>query len=121
MQFACKLGTDIPFRGRDALLRLRDAGVSRCIAVLTIDAPDAMLWGGEAILRDGRPAGFVTSAAFGHTLGKPVALGIVEHHVPTRARADIVGGRFEVDLAGVRLPATAGLRAPYDPKNLRIR
>ncbi|MGT2493217.1 glycine cleavage T C-terminal barrel domain-containing protein [Cupriavidus basilensis] len=41
-----------------------------------------MLWGGEAVLRTGpdgtvRPAGFITSAAFGHTLGCPVGLALL--------------------------------------------
>ena len=121
LQFACKLGQDIPFRGRDALLAIQREGIRRCVAALTVDAPDAMLWGGEAILRDGRPAGFVTSAAYGHTMGRPVAMGLIEHHSVTKSRNEIVAGRFEIDLAGVRLPAAAHLRAPYDPSNFRIR
>ncbi len=78
LEFACKLNKDVPFRGRDALLKLRDEPVRRRMVVLTADgAAERMLWGGEAILRDGKLVGFVTSAAFGHTLGCPVAMGYV--------------------------------------------
>ena len=121
LAFACKLAKDIPFRGRDALLRMKTEGITRRIVALTLDAPEAMLWGGEAILRDGQPAGFVTSAAYGHTLGQPVALGIIQR---TEAAVDndfIASGRFEVDLAGELLPARAHLRAPVDPSGARIR
>jgi hypothetical protein len=80
LSFACKLDKDIPFRGRDALLRLRAEPLRRRMVVLTADgAADRMLWGGEAILRDGKPVGFVSSAAFGHTLGCPVAMGYVNN------------------------------------------
>ena len=34
-----------------------------------VDSPDAMLWGGELIMRDGAVAGQVTSAAWGETTG----------------------------------------------------
>ena len=33
----------------------------------------------------------------------------------------ISGGDWEVDVAGVRVPARASLRPMYDPKNERIR
>ena len=36
-----------------------------------------IVWGNELILRDGKPVGSITSAAFGHTIGKPVALGLL--------------------------------------------
>jgi glycine cleavage system aminomethyltransferase T len=121
LAFACKLAKDIPFRGRDALLRIKAEGVKRRIAALTIDAPDAMLWGGEAILRNGQPAGFLTSAAYGHTLGKPVALGIIQCADAAIDQEYIESGRYEVDLAGKLLPAHAHLRAPVDPSGARVR
>jgi len=119
--FACKLASSIPFRGREALAGCREQGLQRRIVALTVAAPQAMLWGGEAILRDGQPAGFVTSAAYGHTLGLPVALGLIQG---AGARVDpefIAAGRFAIDLAGELLPATVHLRAPVDPAGTRVR
>ena len=121
LAFACKLAKDIPFRGRDALLRMKAEGIMKRIVALTVEAPEAMLWGGEAILRDGQPAGFVTSAAYGHTLGQPVALGLVQRADAAIDNDYIASGRFEVDLAGELLPARAHLRAPVDPSGARIR
>ena len=85
------------------------------------DAPRTNLWGNELLLRDGAAAGFVTSAAFGHSIGRPVALGMVSNAAGAADKAWIESGRWEVDLAGERLPATVTLRAPYDAAGLRVR
>ncbi|WP_179404568.1 GcvT family protein [Burkholderia guangdongensis] len=122
LAFACKLDQDIPFRGRDALLKLRDTPITRRMVILTAEgAPHAMLWGGEAILRDGKPVGFVTSAAYGHTLGCPVAMGYVACPDGAADAAYLRAGRYEIDLAGELLPATVHLKAPYDPLSERVR
>jgi heterotetrameric sarcosine oxidase gamma subunit len=122
LSFACKLDKDIPFRGRDALLKLRAEPLRRRMLVLTADsAADRMLWGGEAILRDGKPVGFVSSAAFGHTLGCPVAMGYVNHPDGVADAAYLGSGRYEIDVAGELLPATVHLKAPYDPRSERVR
>lgn len=113
------------FRGRAALEAIRCAGgaaaVGRRVVSLVIDAPHTNLWGNELILRDGAPAGFVTSAAFGHTLGRPVALGQVSNSAGAADNRWIESGRWEVDLAGQRLSAKVSVRAPYDPAGLRVR
>jgi heterotetrameric sarcosine oxidase gamma subunit len=122
LAFACKLDKDIPFRGRDALLKLREEPLRRRMVVLTMDgAADRMLWGGEAIMRDGEPVGFVSSAGFGHTLGCPVALGYVDNPHGAADTAYLTRGRYAIDVAGERLPATVHLKAPYDPRSLRVK
>ncbi|WP_345814594.1 FAD-dependent oxidoreductase [Paraburkholderia sp. PREW-6R] len=122
LSFACKLDQDIPFRGRDALIRLRDEPLRRRMVVLTIDgAAERMLWGGEAILRDGEPVGSVSSAAFGHTLGCPVAMGYVSHPNGAADAAYLGAGRYAVDVAGELLPASVHLKAPYDPRSERVK
>ncbi len=114
-----------PFRGRAALEKLRKAGgapvVGRRIVSLVIDAPQSNVWGNELIVRDGAPVGFITSAAFGHTLGKPVALGLMTNPVAAADREWIESGRYEIDLAGERISAAVSLRPPYDPAGTRVR
>jgi 4-methylaminobutanoate oxidase (formaldehyde-forming) len=113
------------FRGRAALEALRAAGgggaVRRRVVSLVVDAPQTNLWGNELILRDGVAVGFVTSAAFGHTVGAPVALGLVSNPSGAADQAWIGSGRYEVDLAGGRLSAAVALRPPYDPGGSRVR
>jgi heterotetrameric sarcosine oxidase gamma subunit len=122
LAFACKLDKEIPFRGREALLKLRREPLRRRMVVLTADgAADRMLWGGEAILRDGKPVGFVSSAAFGHTFGCPVAMGYINHPDGAADAAYLTSGRYEIDVAGDLLPTTVHLKAPYDPRSERVK
>jgi 4-methylaminobutanoate oxidase (formaldehyde-forming) len=121
LSFACKLDRDIAFRGREALHAIKGRGVARRIAGFSVDAPEAMLWGGEAILRDGMPAGFITSAAYGHTVGKPVALGIVQCDDGTIDNDYLDAGRYQIDVAGERLAAQLHRRAIVDPAGVKVR
>jgi glycine cleavage system aminomethyltransferase T/glycine/D-amino acid oxidase-like deaminating enzyme len=122
LTFACKLRTDIPFRGREAVERQQAAGVARRLASFVVADPDAYAWGGELLMRDEEPAGFVSSAAFGHTLGAAVLLGYVERRDGGTADREWLGqGRYQVAIGGELYDATASLRPPYDPSGARIR
>jgi 4-methylaminobutanoate oxidase (formaldehyde-forming) len=78
-----------------------------------------MLWGSEMIYRDGRPVGYTTSGSYGHTVGGAIAMGYVNHPDGVDP-AFVQAGRYEVNVNGTRYPATAHLRAPYDPERKRI-
>ena len=119
LSFAVKL--DRNFRGRDALAALDKASIQRRVVSLVIDAPYTNLWGNELILRNGEPVGFVTSAAFGHTAGKPVALGLITRANDAADRQWVEDGSYQIDLAGERYAAAVTLKAPYDPDSRRIR
>ncbi len=119
--FAVKLSSGIPFRGRDALLKQRAEGVTRRMAAFTLTDRDATLWGGELILRNGKPAGHLTSAAYGHTIGCAVGLGYV---VNDSGRVDdpyLIGGSYQVDIAGTLVNAELHVHAPYDPAARRVK
>lgn len=124
LAFAAKLDKG-DFRGRRALQVVKEAGgaatATRRVVSLVVDAPHTNLWGGELILRDNVPAGFVTSAAFGHTVGRPVALGIVSNAHGPADTAWIDAGRYTIDLAGERFDAAVSLKAPYDPSSSRTK
>ena len=118
LAFAVSLDKPAEFRGRRALQALKDAGgaaaVARRIVSLVVDAPHTNLWGGELVLRNNVPVGSVTSAAFGHTVGKPVALGIVSNAHGPADKAWIESGTYTIDLAGERYSAQVALKAPLD-------
>jgi 4-methylaminobutanoate oxidase (formaldehyde-forming) len=121
LSFAVRLDKQVGFVGRDALAKIKAEGVRRRVVSLVVDAPHTNLWGSELILRDGVPVGFVTSAAFGHTLGKPVALGLVTRSDGLADAGWIERGDYTIDLAGERFAATVSLGAPYDPSGTRVR
>ncbi len=81
-----------------------------------------MLWGGELLLRDGVPAGQLTSAAWGEALGSPVGLGYLRDPAGGVVSRDFLGaGRYQVNVGGELHPATVTLRPPFDPDNTRVR
>jgi len=109
------------FVGRDALLAQRENRPykSRLVQFLLED-PEALLYGEEPIIRDGKTVGYLRSGAYGHTLGGPMGLGYVDHEEGVTVDF-IKSGNFEIQVAGERFPARASLRSMYDPKNLRVR
>lgn len=120
--FACKLTGDVDFLGRTAVEKARSDGPRRRVVGFQVDSPEAMLWGGELVLRDGRVAGQVTSAAWGETTGACVGLAYVrsadgEPISPTW----IDTGSYEVNVGGTPYPITVSRKAIHDPGNTRIR
>ncbi len=108
------------FLGRAALVAAKDKPLSRRLLSFTgINADTPLAHGGELILRNGEPTGEITSASYGHTLGGIVALGYVKTGGATNA--DLLSARYELDIAGDRVPVKASLKAPYDPSNVRVK
>lgn len=121
LAFAVSMDKPGGFIGKEALAAAKaKSKLTRRIVQFTVDDAAPMLWGGELILRDGKPVGEVRSAAYGHTLGRSVALGLL-HNEAGVDKDFIENGRFEIDLAGERYTATAHLKAPYDPKSERVK
>jgi 4-methylaminobutanoate oxidase (formaldehyde-forming) len=108
------------FIGREAIMAARAGTPRRHIVQVTLDDAGPVLWGGEAVLRDGRPVGELRSAGHGHTLGRSVGLALIEHDAGV-SRDFLATGRWEVDLAGARHAATLHLKAAYDPTAERVR
>ena len=103
------------FTGRDALAAQCEAGIPQAFVTLTVDAEDADPWGNEPIYCDGAMVGRATSGAFGHTLGKSLALGYV-----ARAHAE-PGRELELEILDTRVPARVVPASPVDPANERLR
>jgi 4-methylaminobutanoate oxidase (formaldehyde-forming) len=120
--FACKLATDIPFSGRGAVEKARARGPRRRLVSVVLDDPGPVMWGGELILRDDKPAGQLTSAAWGEALGASVGLGYVRHPAGESVTADILrSGSYHVNVGGTVCSATVALRPPFDPDGYRVK
>ena len=107
------------FVGRDAVCAQRLAPLKKKLVTFTITG-DQPLLGGETIYRDGEVAGWITSGGFAHSFNCPVGLG----HVRREQGVDtdyLASGRYELDVAGTRVPAEISLRALYDPTGARMR
>ena len=63
------------FIGRAALEGRSAATATRRLACLTLDRPEDVVMGKEPIRVGGEPVGYVTSAAFGYSVGRSIAYG----------------------------------------------
>ena len=120
LAFATKLDSEISFNGRNALLRQREAGIERRLVHLMLDDPAVFPLGDEPIVRDGKIIGQVTSAAFGYSLGRAVAMGYVRLDGQDPHQLVDAGG-FEIELARERFATTVSLTPYFDPKGARMR
>lgn len=104
------------FIGRDAALRERDgAGPKQRLATLEIDSPDADASGFEPVWIGERRVGFVTSGAYGHFVGKSLAMAYLDREVV----AD--NAKLEVHIVGVKRPARILPGPAFDPAGQRMR
>ena len=103
------------FQGREALQRVLDRGPIEKLACMTLDDPAAVVMGKEPIRHDGRVVSYVTSAAYGYSIGR----GIVYGYLPVDLAVE--GTPVEVEYFGDRLAATVAAEPLWDPKGERLR
>ncbi|MDF1599846.1 FAD-dependent oxidoreductase [Mesorhizobium sp. YIM 152430] len=107
------------FIGREAVLRMKEAGLSRRLVQFRLEDPQPLLFHNEAIVRDGQIVGTITSGNYGHHLGGAIGLG----YVPCRNETGeaILASTYEIEVAGIRYATTASLKPMYDPASERVR
>ena len=117
--FAVKFDKPGGFMGREALLRQKANGLAKRLIQFRLQDPRPLLYGNEPIWLGDELAGYVTSGNYGHSLGAAVGLG----YVPMSLLPDFpeLPGRFEIEVAGVRVLAEASIRPMYDPAGKRVR
>lgn len=103
------------FVGRTAALAERDAPSSRTVVTLEVDATDADATGYEPVWQDGRLVGFVTSGGYGHTIGKSLAMAMVDRSVAAP------GTSLSLHIVGQEVTARVIPPSPYDPEGSALR
>jgi len=102
------------FIGRDALLKIKAAGVPTRLCALTLEARFG-LFGGESVYANGGLIDRIRSVAFGHTIGKDIAL----IYLPVDLARP--GNEVEVEVMGERIKATVAAIPLVDPHKERAR
>jgi dimethylglycine dehydrogenase len=104
------------FIGRDAALAEKaGGGARRSLVTLEIDAKDADAGGYEPVWLEGRRIGFITSGGYGHTVGKSLAMALVEREA-TKA-----GTELTTHIVGIERGARVIEASPYDPNGTKMR
>ncbi len=109
------------FLGREALLKQKEEGVTRKLLQFALHNANALLYHNEPIWRDGAIVGRISSGMFGHALGQSLGMGYVELGTFAGSDAALLAASYEIEVAGVKVPATASLAGFYDPQSLRVK
>jgi len=104
------------FIGRTAALAERDGNLSKQVQVtLEVEADNADASGYEPVWHNGDKVGFVTSGGYGHTVGKSLAMALVNRDVAAE------GTDLTVHIVGVERAAKVIAPSPYDPAGKAMR
>jgi glycine cleavage system aminomethyltransferase T/glycine/D-amino acid oxidase-like deaminating enzyme len=108
------------FVGRDALLAAKEAGPPQHRVVgLIVEDPAADLFGNEPVFLGDKWVGYVRAAAYGYTVGGPVALAQVQCEDGVTAQW-LKAGDFSVRTGEREWAARLQIAPFYDPQRLRI-
>lgn len=104
-----------PFIGRDALNEMKTKPRRRSFVTMEIHNSEAPAHPGDSVLKYGRLAGTISSAAWGYRVGKNLAMAFID---PALAEP---GTTLSVQFLGSTSDATVVQECPYDPSNSRMR
>ncbi|WPH03141.1 Hypothetical protein R9X50_00601600 [Acrodontium crateriforme] len=111
--FAVKAGKE-GYVGQPALEGRSVETAPRRLRCLTVDDGRSMVLGREPVYSDGKPSGYVTSAAFGYSIGKPIAYAWLPSTLGE-------GQAVEIEYFGGRISATITAEPLFDPTMTRLR
>lgn len=113
LEYAIAVGKK-DFVGYSALQKRTKETSPRRLRCLTIDDGRSMVMGKEPVYVNGKAEGYVTSAAFGYSVGKPVAFAYTKTALST-------GDQVELEYFGRRIKATVATEPVYDPQGSRLK
>lgn len=103
------------FTGREAAALEREHGVSRRVVTMELEDGDSDASGYEPVWSGGRRVGFVTSGAYGHTVGKSLAMALVDTEFTEP------GTELLCHVVGHGRQARVIPPSPHDPEGKRMR
>ena len=103
------------YTGAEALSKIDSNALSKRLVCLVLDNPQHVVLGKEPVLHEGKVVGYVTSAYFGHTIGKPLSYAWVPATLSGQGIALTIR-YFDKDY-----PATVGQDPQFDPQMIRLK
>ena len=120
--FVCAMDKAVPFIGYEAIARQKEssAHLRKRLVQFVLNDAEPLFYHHEPIICSGQSIGYLTSGNYGHTLGASVGLGYVKSDEAITAQW-LEGHEWHIDVGGIMVPASASLRAAYDPSGARMR
>jgi glycine cleavage system aminomethyltransferase T len=112
--FAVKLDKG-DFVGSEALLRRKEAGPRCKLSCLLLDNPRVVVMGSEPVYSGNETVGYVTSAAYGYSIGQSIAYAWLPPELSEE------GAKVEIEYFGERHGATVAEEPLFDPAMKRMR
>jgi 4-methylaminobutanoate oxidase (formaldehyde-forming) len=120
LAFTVKMDKPGGFIGRDSLLKQLESPLTKKLVMFRLRDSEALLFHDELIRLNSEIVGYISSGAYGFTLGSSVGMGYV--HWRDGVSKDLIeSGDFEIEIAGDLYPAAASQMAFYDPRRQRVR
>ncbi|MFT5203604.1 MAG: glycine cleavage system T protein [Candidatus Aldehydirespiratoraceae bacterium] len=116
--FAIAWDKSVEFNGRGALEAQRGGPRTKRLIQFRIEDPDLLTYHDEPLYRDGLVVGRTSSSMWSATQDRCCAMGYIEHDEAI-TKDWLEAGTWETNIAGRRIPVSAGISSWYDPKNLR--
>ena len=108
------------FIGKDAFLYAKSQGLpARRLVQFKLDDPEPLLYHNEPIVMNDDIVGYLSSAMYGHSLGRAIGMGYVK--APALTTEKLNNANFEIEIATERYSAQASLRSLYDPNNEKLK
>jgi dimethylglycine dehydrogenase len=106
---------DKDFLGKNIALKEKKNGPKKKLVTMTIDTKDIDVTGDEAIMKNGKCVGYITSGGYAHYVKKSMAMGYIPSNLAKQ------GSEIEVEINGEFYKANVELKPLYDPsgKNMR--
>ncbi len=118
--WAVKLKQGTPFLGREAIEKAANSKLPKRLMCFTVADPSIVLTGRETILRDGKPAGYLTSGGWGYTVGRNIGYGYVRNAEGVTDEY-LKAGHYSLEVASEVVPAEIHFGPLYDPTMNRIK
>ncbi len=104
------------FHGKDVARQEKDGNTAPLrLVTLEVDSDGADASGYEPIWKDGKRVGYVTSGGYGHTVGKSLAMALLEPDYLA------LGTELSVHIVGVERTARVIPASPHDPQGACMR
>jgi len=113
LSFAVRKGEG--YRGAEAFNKIFPNELSKKLVCLVLDNPEHIVLGKEPVMHQSKVIGYVTSAYFGHTIGKQLAYAWVP------SQLSIVGTNLSIRYFDKDYPAKVGQDPQFDPQMIRLK